>query len=310
MPGLILGEHFDIGNRAVYEDRCATREIVTPGGLHLALAVVADGVGGEDKGERAAQLALDTFFDYLSASADKIVPRLLTRAIQAANQAVFLEVRSSGSKTMSTTFSVAAVQDGKTLYIAHVGDSRIYFCRGSKLTQLTVDHTFATMVNRLGELSPSLSPAVGAPNRRSEALVRAVGLRERLAVDIGFYVGTHDPEIATTRGLKGLPLREGDSILVCSDGLVKPPDAGGEPFTREHEIVHVLQTKNGGKAAQTLVSYALGRNVDDNVSVALLQVPGGRNQVTQHLRRWGIAIAAAALLVLLVVLTLVSLIQP
>jgi protein phosphatase len=303
MPGLVLGEHFDIGNREVYEDRCAVREIVTPGGLHLALAVVADGVGGEDKGERAAQLALDTFFDYLSASADKIVPRLLTRAIQAANQAVFLEVRSSGSKTMSTTFSVAAVQDGKMLYLAHVGDSRVYFCRGSKLTQLTVDHTFATMVNRLGELAP----AAGTPNRRSEALVRAVGLRERVAVDIGFYVGTHDPEIATPRGLKGLPLREGDSILVCSDGLVKSPDAGGEPFTREHEIVRVLQSKSGSKAAQTLVSYALGRNVDDNVSVALLQVPGGRNQIDQRLRQWGVVIIAAVMLIFLIILTLVSL---
>jgi serine/threonine protein phosphatase PrpC len=306
MPDLVLGEHFDIGNREVYEDRCAAREIVTRSGLHLALAVVADGVGGEDKGERAAQLALDTFFDHVSASTDQIVPRLLTRAIQAANQAVFLEVRASGSKTMSTTFSVAAVQDGKTLYISHVGDSRIYFCRGSKLTQLTVDHTFATMVNRLGELAPG----VGVPDRRSEALVRAVGLRERVAVDIGFYVGTHDPEVATPRGLKGLPLREGDSILVCSDGLTKISDATGEPFTREHEITHVLQTKSGSKAAQTLVSYALGRNVDDNVSVALLQVLGGRNRTVQRLRQWSVVIVAAALFVLLVILTLLSLIQP
>lgn len=305
MLDLIIGEHFDIGGRPLYEDRCAVRQLTTAGGLTLTLAVVADGVGGESKGERAAQLTLDTFLTQVQLSTEKSIPRLLTRAGQAANQMVFAEARSSGSKTMSSTLAVAAVDEKQALYVANVGDSRVYLCRKGKLTRLTVDHTFSTMMNFLGDLAPNF-----ARPSQSEALVRAIGLRERVAVDIGFYVGVSDPEVATARGLKGIPLEAGDSVLVCTNGLVKSARATNTPYVSDEEIIRVLESKRGSKAAEQLVTYAVGRNPEDNISVGLIQVPDGSRLMRREMGRIWVFRALIALLVLLIAFSVLSFFAP
>ncbi|MCB9446602.1 MAG: serine/threonine-protein phosphatase [Ardenticatenaceae bacterium] len=267
MAEIISGYHYDIGGREVYEDRVNIQSIVTPGRLNLLVAVVADGVGGENKGERASQTAIDTLFQYLRSSTETDVPTLLINAVQAANQRVHPITRETGGA--SSTMAVAAVHEGHKLYIANVGDSRIYLCRDQALTQLSLDHTYANVMPWQGQISPDearLSP-------RAEALMRAIGPRPEVPVDIGFYVNMTDPQVAHGRGLSGLPLREGDSILVCSDGLTKVSSRTGTPFTTPEEIVRVLNTQEGEKAARSLISFALGRNADDNVSAAVIQMP-------------------------------------
>lgn len=267
MTEIVTGYHYDIGGREVYEDRVNVQSITTPGRLNLLVAVVADGVGGENKGERASQTAIDTLFQYLGSSAETDVPTLLMNAVQAANQRVHPITRETGGA--SSTMAVAAVHDNQKLYIANVGDSRIYLCRDQGLTQLSLDHTYANVMPWQGQISPDearLSP-------RAEALMRAIGPRPDVPVDIGFYVNTTDPQVAHSRGLNGLPLRDGDSILVCSDGLTKLSRRTGTPFTTPEEIVRVLNTQEGEKAARSLVSFALGRDADDNVSAAVIQMP-------------------------------------
>ncbi len=267
MAEIIRGFHYDIGGREVYEDRVDIQEFTTPGNLSLLVAVVADGVGGENKGERASQLAIDTLFQYMKSSPDTVVPALLTKACQVANHAVHTILEETGGA--STTLSVAAVHEGKTLYIANIGDSRIYLCRNQTLTQLTIDHTYGNIMPWQGKISPEEAQA----NPRAEALMRALGPRAQIPVDIGFYVNTTDPSVAHGRGKGGLALRNGDSILVCSDGLTKISHRTGQPFTTPEEIVRVLNTQEGEKASRSLVSFALGRNADDNVSAAVLQMP-------------------------------------
>lgn len=267
MTEIISGYHYDIGGREVYEDRVNVQSITTPGRLNLLVAVVADGVGGENKGERASQTAIDTLFQYLNSSMETDVPTLLINAVQAANQRVHPITRETGGA--SSTMAVAAVHEGQKLYIANVGDSRVYLCRDQGLTQLSLDHTYANVMPWQGQISPDearLSP-------RAEALMRAIGPRPEVPVDIGFYVNTVDPNVAHSRGAGGLPLRDGDSILVCSDGLTKVSSRTGVPFATPEEIVRVLNTQEGEKAARSLISFALGRNADDNVSAAVIQMP-------------------------------------
>lgn len=267
MTEIIRGFHLDIGGREVLEDRVDVQEFRTPGNLSLLVAVIADGVGGENKGERASQLAIDSLFQYMRGSSETDVPTFLTRAVLAANEAVHRIARETGGA--STTLAVAAIHEGSTLYIANVGDSRVYLCRDQKLTQLTIDHTFANVMPWRGEMSREAAHA----NPRAEALMRAIGPKPKIPVDIGFYVNTVDPQVAMVRGKGGLALREGDSILVCSDGLTKDAYHTGQPFTTPQEIVRVLNTQEGEKAARSLLSFALGRDVDDNVSAAVLQMP-------------------------------------
>lgn len=269
MAKIIIDSHYDIGGyRDVYEDRVATRQFTSAGGLQLLVAAVADGVGGENKGERAAQTALDSLFAYLERSRETNIPTLLTQAVMYANRNVHQLQKETGGA--STTLSVAVIDESNLrLFIANVGDSRVYLCRNQKLTQLTIDHSFANVMPWRGQISPEAA----RQHPRAQALMRAIGPKDQIEVDLGFYVGTTDYEVANERGKNGLPIQDGDSILVCSDGLIKDSPKTGEVLVTNEEIVRTLHEKEGKKAAQELVSFALGRGSDDNVSAAVIQMP-------------------------------------
>ena len=193
MTKLITGFHYDIGRREVYEDRVAVREVNTAGNVILTVAVIADGVGGENKGERASQLAIDTLFRYLNDSPETDIPVLLSKAVLVANRQVHRIANETGGA--STTLAIAAVDKNDKLYIANVGDSRVYLCRNQKLTQLTMDHTFANIMPLRGKMSAEAA----RENPRAEVLMRAIGPLEKIPVDIGFYVNTSDPRVAQAR---------------------------------------------------------------------------------------------------------------
>ena len=273
MSDVVIGSHFDIGARKLYEDRVSAVELTSAGGMAMSVALVADGVGGENKGERAAQLAKDVVVDYLTSSTEREnVSLVLRRAVKAANATVHNYVLTMGSGLISTTLSLAVVhhaKEGPVLYIANVGDSRVYLCRSGKLTQLTLDHTFANIMPLQGKMSYEAAQ----DNPRAGVVMRALGPVEKIKVDVGFHVNNADYRTANERGQRGLPLREGDSVLVCSDGLVKLSPTTGKPLIEEDEIVRVLTTQEGDRAARSLVSFALGRDADDNVSAAIIQMP-------------------------------------
>ncbi len=298
MAKLIVDSHYDIGGyRDVYEDRVCACHLATPAGLKIAIAAVADGVGGENKGELAAQTAIDALLAYFEKSAETDERSLLVKAFQSANQAVYQLKREAHGA--STTLAAAIVNEKTNqLFIANVGDSRIYLCRKQKLTQLTIDHTFATEMVRRGQLSADL--VRGHP--RSNVLMRALGMQEQVEVDTGFYVGTTNYQEANRRSIEGLVLQQGDSILVCSDGLVKDSPKTHQPLITTQEIVRTLREKEGKKAAQELVSFALGRDPDDNISASLIQVADPRRKLRSQrpmLLAW---IAILSLVVLLGIL--------
>lgn len=145
------------------------------------LLAIADGVGGAPAGERAAALVIEALRREVPAH-----PADPERALAAALAHANVAVRAALPGAAATV--VAALLAGERLSVAHAGDSRAYLWRGGSLTALTRDHAVS---------------AVGEPRRR--AVLRAVGARPRLVVDV-----------ATLR------LRAGDIVLLCSDGLTDP----------------------------------------------------------------------------------------
>ncbi len=297
MTDPVLAKHFAIGGRGLYEDRVEATRLRTAAGLDLALAIVADGVGGEAMGERASQITLDSILSYLPRGTESSVVDLLANALHYANQQVYRIAQAEARRGMASTAAIAAVVDGKILYVASVGDSPIFLCRGRRLTRLTVDHTHATQLVRSGRMTR----AEAEKQPGALALVQAIGAKESVEPDVGFYVDTEDPGVAAQRGREGLPLRRGDSVMVCSDGLVKPLAAAG-PAVRKEEITSVLGTSSGDEAARTLIAFALGRQPDDNVSVALIQLPDpGRAARLRATRSLSLLTAAATVGILFVV---------
>lgn len=306
MATIFLGSDSNPGGRKYNEDRCAVDHFVTRSGLQLDVAVVCDGVGGEERGERAAQLAVDTLLSQLRNSQEAEVPRLLTTAVRAANAAVFAEAeRLQGSQAMACTLVLAVLVDGRTLHIANVGDSRAYLSRNGSLHQLTRDHTFAHVMVWLGKLTPQAA----ASNPDADKVMRALGQQAALQVDQGVYLSTTDYGEANARGRSGFPLQTGDSILLCSDGLMKTAPSTGQPLITPDEITLALRTYEGQAAARALISTALGRipigDPADNITAAVLQTEDparavllrGQQAALQRRQRVRLALVALAVAV-------------
>jgi serine/threonine protein phosphatase PrpC len=215
---------------------------------HGWLFVLADGVGGQQKGHVAAQAAVDTLVAGFR-EADKGEPHagLLTRLIQAANTHVYEtgHAAAPAGVAMATTIVACALRFDRAV-VAHVGDSRCYLVRRGEAKLLTRDHTVASEQVRLGVLSTR--EAASAPTRHL--------LSRSLGGDLFVGVDTSEHLLLTD-----------DVLLLCSDGLHGPVAAS--------EMADVVSRRADlHAAAQELVETAKQRDGSDNISLQLIRVRG------------------------------------
>lgn len=200
------------------------------------LVAVADGMGGHAAGEVASALALETLVSALEDG------KGIDRAFLLANRRVHEKAREPGKRGMGTTLVAALVEDGEFM-IANVGDSRGYLVSGSGIRQLTRDHSFVAEAIKRGQ---SKKEAMSTPWK--DALTRCVGTEAEIDVDV----------------FGPFPIEDDTALVVCSDGLYKVLD--------EDELRRIfVESASTHGAAQTLVSAALGRGSDDNISVAIAE---------------------------------------
>ncbi len=234
----------DIGRiRLVNEDRGWT-EITDSG---LAVAIVADGMGGHQAGEVASQLAVDTFREVLlgTTAALSMDERkvLIRQAILQANEVIFdMASRNDQYHNMGTTV-VAALLQPENGVIGHIGDSRAYKWRDGVLSQLTEDHTLVNELVKSGQIS--LEEAAVHPRRN--VLTRALGTDELVEVDV-----------------RGISWKPGDLLLLCSDGLINMVSIQEMTETLSQDDLD-LDAK-----ADKLIQLALQAGGDDNITVVLL----------------------------------------
>src|SRR5690606_7551404 len=163
------------------------------------------------------------------------IPALLRRAVAQAHDAV--SAAALGHNT-STTLAMAVVVETSgqyTLYIANVGDSRIYLIRAGELIQLTMAHIYANVIPWFGEVGRDVARA----NTSAEALVYAVGLHKKTPADTGVYLQTDNCEQAAALGERGLLLQENDTVLICSDGCIHQESSA--PYLTAREIWDIVR---------------------------------------------------------------------
>ena len=138
------------------------------------VAILADGVGGEERGEIASRLAVDAALQAFREAAPETAPaKLLGQMFNAANLAVYDAAHHGphkGKGGMSTTLAVSLFRHDEVA-VAHVGDTRIYHLRGETLTRLTTDHSYVSLEVKLG----LVSERDAMTSRLRSVLTRSVG---------------------------------------------------------------------------------------------------------------------------------------
>jgi protein phosphatase len=238
----------------------------------LNLYVLSDGIGGEEHGEIASALAVEAVVQHCQEGENHHAAPLfveplpevsertsrLASAVTLANRTIFDSASSHPERLRMGATIVAAWVQGQKLSLAHVGDSRAYLLRGGSLEQLTADHSLVAEQVRRGVLTPQQAES----SQLQSVLIRALGSEERVDVDADEHA-----------------LFEGDTVLLCSDGLTR--------MVSDPEIASTLMTVEPAQAAaERLVELANEYGGQDNVTVVVVRVLPGSGGILERLRRW------------------------
>jgi serine/threonine protein phosphatase PrpC len=213
---------------------------------HAPVFVVADGMGGAQAGEVASRIAVEAFAQGLP---DGGTPeeRLASRVVEANHRIHEVSITEREHAGMGTTLT-AAYLDGSELAIAHVGDSRAYLFRDGELKRLTRDHSLVDELVRRGKLTEEQA----AEHPQRSIITRALGPEPSVEVDTWTY-----------------PVKAGDVLLLCSDGLTS--------MVPEDRVQQILATHEDLEAAaQALIDEANAAGGRDNITVVLFRLEEAR----------------------------------
>ena len=206
------------------------------------LFIVADGMGGHNAGDYASSFATNFVVEEIRSSDEKNPIKLIRSAIEKANEKLLEDASSHPDKDgMGTTFVAATVMEDGYLYVANVGDSRLYLV-SEGLTQITRDHSLVEEMVRAGKLDKEAARLHPDKN----IITRAVGAVRNLKVD--FF---------------DMKLKSGDRFLMCTDGLSNMVSEAG--------INEVLDEDRSIEATvNALVDKANECGGKDNIAVILV----------------------------------------
>jgi protein phosphatase len=215
------------------------------------LFMVADGMGAHAAGELASKMATDTVALTYPKLLNKPPFEAIVKALQDANAEIHRRGQAAlDFKGMGTTSTVLLVLPEGAL-LAQVGDSRAYRLRGDRFEQMTFDHSLVWEMRAAGQLDDGDIPDYVPKN----IITRSLGPNPHVKVD-----------------LEGpFPLEEGDTFLLCSDGLSGP--------VNDQEMGTILRCLPVDEAVRALVDIANLRGGPDNITVVVARITG--QQVAQ-----------------------------
>jgi protein phosphatase len=231
---------------------------LTNGGPHRVgergtLFLVADGMGGAAAGELASSMAADLIFRHLvetwdtepNPSPDQFVSHLKAALVRANQRIHLYSTEHPDVRGMGTTATVAGVLDG-TLFLAQVGDSRAYLVRNATATQLTKDQSLMQRLVDAGELTEEEAEQ----SERRNIILQALGPDAKIRVDLTWQ-----------------ELRQGDTLVICSDGL-----SGQVKREEIAQLVH--ESPDLDALCDRLIVLANERGGPDNITTVVARFDG------------------------------------
>ena len=206
------------------------------------LFIVADGMGGHKAGDYASAYTVKAIEREVEVCEDKSPIKILREAITIANMEIYEKASSEPDFAGMGTTVVAATISDDTLYVANVGDSRLYLI-DKAITQVTKDHSLVAELVRKGSLDASQAKAHPDKN----IITRAIGAAP--TVDIDFFE---------------VELGSGDIILMCTDGLTNMVD--------DDEILRIVRCGvDVPDMAENLIKMANHNGGKDNIGVVIIE---------------------------------------
>ena len=222
-------------------------------GARGSLFMVADGLGGAAAGELASAMAADLIYRHMAtawardpAGTPEQFAYRMREAVELANGQIYSYAREHPEvRGMGTTVTAAGVF-GNNLYLTQIGDSRAYLVRGAEAFQLTKDQSLMQRLVDAGELTQDEAEH----SERRNIILQALGPDPRVKVDL-----THQP------------IRRGDTLILCSDGL--------SGLVRREEFAQMARDHADLPAlCSALIDLANARGGPDNITVVVARFEG------------------------------------
>ncbi len=206
------------------------------------LFFLADGMGGYQAGDYASWYAVEELVRYMKEQKGVPLVKRFQEGITQVNSRLFQKAQNSFEyRGMGTTLVAASAQE-QIMYVANVGDSRLYLFHGQKLSQVTKDHSYVEVLVAKGELERGSKDY----QKQKNIITRAVGAEPFVQADF-FEVELH----------------EKDLVLMCSDGLSN--------MVPDEEIEEILTISGSLKEkAEQLIQRAKDHGGLDNIAVILI----------------------------------------
>ncbi len=228
------------------------------GQLSFGLFIVADGMGGHTGGALASTLAVQVFaaevlqsllMPVLRGEPPEAIQDALRSAILGANRRI-MEKASLEGNDMGTTLTAGLVL-GERLYVAHVGDSRLYTLDPTGLQRRTRDHSMVARLLELGQITAEQA----RHHPRKNYLYQSIGQQEEIEAE-----------------LESFPLEACRRVLICSDGLWG--------MIEDTEMAAMLSSSDDPQEiCDQLVARANAAGGEDNISVVVVAFPGAVTKV-------------------------------
>ncbi len=210
------------------------------------LFVLCDGMGGAAEGKKASELGVNSIGEYFENQEFDNISIAIQKSIEFANEQIFATAQAYPSyKGMGTTACITLIKDN-LIYIAHVGDSRIYLFSDENLYQLTKDHSY---VNQLVDQN-LITVEEAKTHKDKNRINKALGVSHII-----------EPTISS----EPIKLKKRDQLLICSDGL--------SDMVSHNEMILILSEKSTiVEKSDKLLDLALKNGGKDNVTFQLIEV--------------------------------------
>lgn len=224
----------------------------------VVFAIVSDGIGGHRAGEVAAEMVVETVSQAVAKSDGRNPIQTLREAIMRSSQEILVQAESDTEKKGMGATCACALIIGDRLYIAYVGDSRIYLLRGGAIQQISIDHTWVQEAIE----AKIIEPEQGKVHPNAHVIRRYLGSKQAVEPDTRLRLSP-DESPSESESNQGLSLLPDDQILVCSDGLTD--------LVSDEEILSALREQEFEPALEELVKLANQRGGHDNITLVALR---------------------------------------